>query len=78
MSEPLIVPSTPAEWEGKPEEFEPRCDECGSVQDEDTTEWCGICGCCVDHCQGFLGCVTGGDRDMSRIEHIKDLLEPGR
>lgn len=35
---------------------EPTCDACGSVQDENTTEWCGSCGCCQQHCRLFEDC----------------------
>lgn len=27
----------------------PHCDECGAI--DETVEWCGGCGCCVEHCQ---------------------------
>lgn len=33
---------------------EPRCDVCNAV--DETVEWCGSCGCCVEHCQKFEGC----------------------
>lgn len=26
----------------------PHCDVCGAV--DETVEWCGSCGCCVEHC----------------------------
>jgi len=35
----------------------PRCDVC-DAQDE-TVDWCGSCGCCVAHCQGFVDCEEG-------------------
>lgn len=32
----------------------PHCDECGAV--DETVEWCGGCGCCVEHCQLDQAC----------------------
>lgn len=56
MSEPLIVPSTPAEWESEPEASEPRCDVCRKHADDLGHQWCAYCGCCRQHCQEFVGC----------------------
>lgn len=38
----------------------PRCDVCNAIDEE--VDWCGSCGCCVEHCQDFEGC---GDSDDS-------------
>lgn len=27
----------------------PHCDDCGAI--DEAVEWCGGCGCCVEHCQ---------------------------
>ena len=32
----------------------PRCDVCNAV--DETVEWCGNCGRCVQHCQHYDGC----------------------
>jgi hypothetical protein len=38
----------------------PRCDDCSTTMEE-CERWCGECGCCVEHCQNFVGCVKDGD-----------------
>lgn len=37
-----------------PEDYTPRCDVCGKVDEE--VDWCGNCGCCREHCQGYKSC----------------------
>jgi hypothetical protein len=35
----------------------PTCDVCGTECEAlPGDEWCGECGCCVEHCQEFVGC----------------------
>jgi hypothetical protein len=34
---------------------EPACDECGTLVDE-CEDWCGGCGCCREHCAGYVEC----------------------
>ena len=33
----------------------PHCDECGEA-DVNVLEWCGACGCCLEHCQREEDC----------------------
>ena len=35
---------------------EPECDVCAAHPE--SVSWCGDCGCCVQHCQGFVDCST--------------------
>jgi hypothetical protein len=35
---------------------EPSCDVCGALAEDESVDWCGECGCCVEHCQKFVGC----------------------
>ena len=37
------------------DEVIPRCDVC-NVADEEAEDWCGVCGCCREHCQQYEGC----------------------
>jgi hypothetical protein len=39
-----------------PEGTEPTCDVCGALAEDESVNWCGECGCCVEHCQKFEGC----------------------
>jgi hypothetical protein len=32
------------------------CDICG--ESADGADWCGECGCCVEHCQQYEDCVA--------------------
>jgi hypothetical protein len=34
---------------------DPSCDECGILMEE-TADWCGECGNCKEHCQGYVDC----------------------
>lgn len=45
-------PARPEWWD---DETEPRCDDCG-IHMEEAARWCGECGCCREHCQGYAGC----------------------
>lgn len=35
-----------------------RCDVCGALAEDEAVEWCGNCGCCVEHCQKDEGCAA--------------------
>lgn len=48
------MPTDPA----SPWDVVPRCDVCGLADEE--TEWCGDCGCCVEHCQQYITCRLNG------------------
>jgi hypothetical protein len=37
-------------------EFPATCDVCGALAEAEAVEWCGNCGCCVEHCQKDEGC----------------------
>ena len=39
-----------------PASVDPSCDVCGALMEDESVEWCGECGCCVEHCQKFEGC----------------------
>jgi hypothetical protein len=33
-----------------------RCDVCGVLAEDESVQWCGNCGCCVEHCQKNEDC----------------------
>lgn len=39
-------------------DIEPTCDVCDTTMEE-SEQWCGECGCCVEHCQNFTDCKVG-------------------
>ena len=34
--------------------YQPTCDVCGET--DENVDWCGSCGCCREHCQGYVDC----------------------
>lgn len=44
----------------------PTCDTCGAV--DETVEWCGSCGCCVEHCQQFVDCPISWS-ELASLSH---------
>jgi hypothetical protein len=36
----------------------PSCDVCDATSDGHTA-WCGVCGCCIEHCQLYVDCMGG-------------------
>ena len=45
------------------DEVPPCCDVCGRTDDEvhsDGEFWCGSCGSCSEHCEGYVGCPDLG------------------
>lgn len=49
----------------------PRCDVCDVMAEAlPGGEWCGECGCCVDHCQEYVSCQKARNAEWQALMRV--------
>ena len=49
------------------DEVPPCCEVCGTTDDEAGGQWCGSCGSCSEHCEGYDTCPNWEESEVFEL-----------